>query len=55
MAFIIAPAVEEFQHGPNQDLEELDGVRTIVDDIIVYGVCDTENDAVVIMIVNSWL
>ena len=43
----IAPAPEEFQRRLNQALEGLVGVRTIADDIIVYGVGDTENDAVV--------
>ena len=47
MPFGIAPAPEEFQRRLNQALEGLDGVRTIADDIIIYGVGDTENDAVV--------
>ena len=46
MPFGIAPAPQEFQRRLNQALEGLDGVRTIADDI-VYGVGDTENDAVV--------
>ena len=47
MPFGIDPAPEEFQRRLNQALEGLHGVRTITDDIIVYGVGDTENDAVV--------
>ena len=47
MPFGIAPAPEEFQRRLNHALEGLDGVRTIADDIILYGEGDTENYAVV--------
>ena len=47
MPFGIAPAPEEFQRKLNEDLEGLDGVRTIADDIIVFGVGDTNDEAVV--------
>ena len=46
MPFGIAPAPEEFQRRLNQALEGL-GVRTIADDIIVFGVGDTDDEAVV--------
>ena len=47
MPFGIAPAPEEFQRRLNEALEGLDGVRTIADDIIVFGVGDTDEEAVV--------
>ena len=47
MPFGIAPAPEEFQRRLNEALEGLDGVRTIADDIIVFGVGDTDDEAVV--------
>ena len=47
MPFGIAPAPEEFQRRLNEALEGLDGVRTIADDIIDFGVGDTDDEAVV--------
>ena len=47
MSFSVAPAPEEFQCRLNEALEGLDGVRTIADDIIVFGVGDTGDEAVV--------
>lgn len=47
MPFGIAPAPKEFQRRLNEALEGLDGVRTIADDIIVFGVGDTDDEAVV--------
>ena len=47
MPFGIAPAPEEFQRRLNEALEGLDGVRTIADDTIVFGVGDTDDEAVV--------
>ena len=47
MPFGIAPAPEEFQRRLNEALEGLHGVRTIADDIIVFGVGDTDDEAVV--------
>lgn len=41
MPFGIAPATEEFKCRLNEALEGLDGVRTIADDIIGFGVGDT--------------
>lgn len=46
MPFGIAPAPEEFQRRLNETLEGL-GVRNIADDIIVFGVGDTDDEAVV--------
>ena len=46
MPFGIAPAPEEFQRRLNEALKGLDGVRTIADDIIVFGVGDTDDEAV---------
>ena len=42
MPFGILPAAEEFQRRLNQAIEGLDGVRTVADDIIVFGVGDTK-------------
>lgn len=47
MPFGIAPAPEEFQRRLNKALEGLDGVRTIADDIIVFGVGDADDEVVV--------
>ena len=47
MPFGIGPAPEEFQRRLNEALEGLDGIRTIADDIIVFGVGDTDDEAVV--------
>lgn len=47
MPFGIAPTPEEFQRRLNEALEGLDGVRTIADDIIVFGVGDTGDESVV--------
>jgi len=47
MPFGIAPAPEKFQRRLNEALEGLDRVRTIADDIIVFGVGDTDDEAVV--------
>ena len=47
MPFGIAPAPEEFQCRLNEAFEGLDGVRTIADDIIDFGVGDTDDEAVV--------
>lgn len=47
MLFGIAPEPEEFQRTLNEALEGLDGVRTIADNIIVYGVGDMDDDTVV--------
>ena len=45
MPFGIAPVPEAFQRRLNEAIEGLDSVRTIADDIIVFGVEDTEHDA----------
>ena len=45
MPFGIAPAPEEFQLRLNEAVEGLDGVRTIADEIIVFGVGDTDQAA----------
>ena len=47
MPFGIAPAPEEFQRRLNEALEGLDVVKTIADDIIDFGVGDTDDEAVV--------
>ena len=47
MLFGISPTPEEFQRRLNEALEGLDGVRTIADDIIAFGVGDTDVEAVV--------
>ena len=45
MPFGISPASEEFQRRLNDVIEGLDGVRTVADDIIVFGVGVTEDAA----------
>jgi len=45
MPFGISPAPEEFQRRLNKAIEGLDGVRTVADDIIVFGVGDTRDSA----------
>lgn len=45
MPFGISPAPKEFQLRLNEVIEGLDGVRTVTDDIIVFGVGDTEDAA----------
>ena len=45
MPFGIAPAPEEFQRRLNEALEGLDGTKAIFDDILVYGVGDTDEEA----------
>ena len=40
--FGISPAPEEFQLRLNEAIEGLDGVRTVADNIIVFGVGDTK-------------
>ena len=40
MPFGISPAPEEFQRRLNEAIEGLNGVRTVADDIIVFGVGD---------------
>ena len=45
MPFGISPAPEEFQRRLNEVIEGHDGVRTVADDIIVFGVGDTEDAA----------
>ena len=45
MPFGISPAPEEFQCRLNEAIEGLEGVRTIADDIIVFGVGDTKDSA----------
>ena len=47
MPYGIAPASEEFQRWLHKALEELHGGWTIVDDIIVFGVGATDEEAVV--------
>ena len=43
MPFGIAPAPEEFHRRLNEAIEGHDGVRTIANDIIVFGVGETLN------------
>ena len=45
MPFGIAPATKEFKCRLNEALEGLDGVRTIADDIIAFGVGDTDESS----------
>ena len=45
MPFGISPAPEEFQRRLDEAIEGLDGVRTVADDIIVFGVGDTKDAA----------
>ena len=45
MPFGISPAPEEFQRRLHDVIEGLDGVMTVADDIIVFGVGDTEDAA----------
>ena len=44
---ICPPVPQEFQRRLNEALEGLDGVRTIADGIIVFGVGGTDDEAVV--------
>lgn len=46
MPFGISTAPEEFQRRQDQAVEGLAGVHSIVDDILVYGEGDTEQDAI---------
>ena len=42
----IAPAPEEFQRRLNNTIRNLDGVLADADDILIYGVGDTEEEAI---------
>ena len=42
----IAPAPEEFQRRLNNTIRNLDGVLAVADDILIYGVGDTEEEAI---------
>ena len=46
MPFGISTASEEFQRRQNQPIEGLDGVHSMEDDILVYGECDPDYDAI---------
>jgi hypothetical protein len=45
MPFSINTAPEEFQRRQDQAVEGLPGVKSIFDDILVYGEGDTEEEA----------
>ena len=45
MPFGISPAPEEFQRRLNEALEGLDGIRTVADDILIWGVGSTDCEA----------
>ena len=45
MPFGISPAPEEFQRRLEQALEGLEGVKTIFDDILIFGVGETQAEA----------
>lgn len=45
MPFGIAPAPEEFQRHLDENLERLEGVKAVADDILVYGIGDTKEEA----------
>jgi hypothetical protein len=47
MPFGISPAPEYFQQFLEQEIENLSGVRTVADDIIIYGEGDTVEAATV--------
>ena len=45
MPFGISPAPEEFQRRLEQALEGLEGVKAIFDDILIFGVGETQAEA----------
>jgi hypothetical protein len=45
MPFGISPAPEEFQRRMTEALEGLDGVKVIHDDILLYAVGDSDDEA----------
>jgi RNase H-like domain found in reverse transcriptase/Reverse transcriptase (RNA-dependent DNA polymerase) len=45
MPFGIAPAPEEFQRHLDENLERLEGVKAVADDILVYGIGDSKEEA----------
>ena len=46
MFFGISSAPEEYQRRQDQTVEGLPGVRSIIDDILIYGEGDTEEEAI---------
>ena len=46
MPFGISSAPEEYQRRQDQTVEGLSGVRSIIDDILIYGEGDTEEEAI---------
>ena len=46
MPFGISSAPEEYQRRQDQTVEGLPGVRSIIDDILIYGEGDTEEEAI---------
>ncbi|VDH93893.1 Hypothetical predicted protein [Mytilus galloprovincialis] len=46
IAFGLSSAPEEYQRRQDQTVEGLPGVRSIVDDILIYGEGDTEEEAI---------
>ncbi|CAC5384425.1 unnamed protein product [Mytilus coruscus] len=46
MPFSLSSAPEEYQRRQDQTVEGLPGVRSIVDDILIYGEGDTEEEAI---------
>ena len=47
MPFGICSTAEEFQHHVQNVIEGLNGVETIADDLLVYGICTTYEEAVI--------
>ena len=45
MPFGISRTPEEFQRRLNEALEGLDGIRTVADDILIWGVESTDSEA----------
>jgi hypothetical protein len=46
MPFGISSAPEEYQRRQDQTVEGLPGVRSIIDEILIYGEGDTEEEAI---------
>lgn len=46
LPFGINAASEEFQRRMNEVIEGLDGVKVIIDDLLIYGQGDNMNDAI---------
>ncbi len=53
MPFGISSASEEFQGRQNEVVEGLHGATSIIDDILIYGECETEAEPFEIMTKNS--